>query len=244
MSLKDAGCSLPRLLPYRCIAFDAVGTLIHPTPAAGEVYYQFARRHGSKLAADEITRRFKQAFLETEQGDTLLSEEVRLVTSESREKERWRQIVATVIDDVANPAGCFVDLFAHFASPESWSCFEEVPAVLGQLQSAGYRLAIASNFDSRLNAVCDGMVPLRGIDLRVISSEVGCRKPGRAFFDALVSRAGCAADEVLLVGDDPANDVQGALRAGLAAVLINRRAKPGSGELGSLLELGDWLARR
>lgn len=244
MALTDGSCKLKKSLPYRCIAFDVVGTLIHPTPPPGEIYHLVARRHGSKLAADEITRRFKQAFLESEQGDISLADEARLVTSEAREKERWRQIVATVIDDVANPAGCFSDLFAHFARPDSWSCFEEVPAVLGQLQSAGYRLAIASNFDSRLNAVCDGLAPLRGIDVRVISSEVGCRKPGRAFFEALVSRAGCAADEVLLVGDDPANDIQGALRAGLGAVLINRRAKPGPGELGSLFELGDWLAQR
>jgi putative hydrolase of the HAD superfamily len=233
---------LNRPLPYRCIAFDAVGTLIHPTPPAGEVYHQVARRHGSKLAADEIALRFKQAFLESELGDTSLTNEARLVTSESREKERWRQIVDTVIDDVADTVGCFSDLFAHFARPESWSCFEEVPAVLGELQSAGFRLAIASNFDSRLHSVCDGLAPLRGINIRVISSEVGSRKPARAFFEALVSCAGCRAGEVLLVGDDPANDVQGALRAGLGAVLINRRDKPGPGELRSLSELGGWLA--
>jgi putative hydrolase of the HAD superfamily len=218
---------------YRCIAFDAVGTLIRPTPPAGEVYHRVGRRFGSRLPADEIVRRFGQAFRDSEQADAGL----RLVTSEAREKERWREIVAAVIDDVADTAGCFADLFGHFARPDSWSCFDEAPVVLARLHAQGYRLAIASNFDSRLHAVCDGFAALRDVDLRIISSEVGYRKPGRAFFEALVARAGCDAREVLMVGDDFANDIAGAREAGLQAVLINRRGSAEPGEIGNLLDL-------
>ncbi len=229
---------------FKCIAFDAVGTTIYPTPPVGEVYFQAAQRYGSRLGQDEIARRFRQAFRETEQGDLTAPAEVRLATSESREKERWRQIVTTVIDDIPDAAECFADLFAHFARPEAWSCFEEVPAVLTELKGAGYRLALASNYDRRLHAVCDGIAVLRDFDLRVISSEVGCRKPGRRFFEALVDRAGCRPEEVLVVGDDDANDVAGARQAGLAAVLVNRRGQPGPGEIGTLAELPAWLASR
>ncbi|MGE5190934.1 MAG: hypothetical protein ACM3U2_00415, partial [Deltaproteobacteria bacterium] len=108
---------------YKCIAFDAVGTTIHPTPPAGEVYYQAARRFGSRLGQDEIARRFRQAFRETERGDLAAPAEVRLVTSEARERDRWRQIVTTVIDDIPDASVCFAELFAYFARPEAWNCF-------------------------------------------------------------------------------------------------------------------------
>ena len=226
---------------YRCIAFDAVGTLIHPTPPPGEVYFQVGRRFGSKLSVDEMTARFRQAFRDAERADFDGASGRLLATSEEHEKERWRQIVAAVIDDIADSGGCFEELFAHFASPRSWSCFDEVPDVLAELKQAGYRLAIASNFDSRLHAVSDGTPALKPIDLRVISSEVGCRKPARPFFEALVAVAGCRAEEVLMVGDDFVNDVEGARQAGLGAVFVDRRHRAEDGAIGSLRELRRFL---
>lgn len=223
------------------IAFDAVGTLIHPLPPAAEVYHQVARRHGSRLPAEEVARRFRRAFHDTEQGDLALPDGLRLVTSEAREYERWRGIVTSVLDDVIDVAGCFDELFSHFGRAESWRCFDEVPEVLARLWTHGYRLAMASNFDRRLHAVCDGLPALSDIGLRIISSEVGCRKPGRKFFDALVMQAGCRAEQILMVGDDAANDIEGARRAGLQAVYLNRRTSPHPGELGNLRQLIELL---
>jgi len=228
--------------PYRCIAFDAVGTLIHPQPPAGEVYYNAARKFGSQLGLEEITRRFHQVFHEMESADRLAAADGGCATDEAREEERWRGIVSRVIDDITDPAGCFAELFAHFSRPEAWRCFDDVAEGLERLHAAGYRLAIASNFDGRLHSVCDVLEGLRPIDLRIISAEVGCRKPARAFFEALVRGAGCEAGEVLMIGDDPANDIDGAREAGLAALLINRRGPRRPDEIGSLLELADRLA--
>jgi len=227
---------------YRCIAFDAVGTLITPVPSPGDIYHQTARHFGSQLDAVEIARRFKQAFRNSELADAAADAEMRLVTSEARERERWRQIVAEVIDDISESAACFDQLFAHFARPDSWRCFDDVPELLVELESRGYMLAIASNFDRRLHDVCDGFPALRKIGLRIISSEVGFRKPGHRFFEALVAQAGCAPAEVFMVGDDATNDLEGARRAGLGAVLINRRGQPGTDEIGSLSELLGRLA--
>lgn len=233
---------------YRCIAFDAVGTLITPVPSPGDIYHQKARHFGSQLDAVEIARRFKQAFRNSELADAAANAEVRLVTSEARERERWRQIVAEVIDDISESAACFDQLFAHFARPDSWRCFDDVPELLVELESRGYMLAIASNFDRRLHDVCNGFPALRKIGIRVISSEVGYRKPGGKFFEELVSQAGCDPAEVLMVGDDLLNDFEGARRAGLGAVLINRRrqqqaAEGSPDEIGNLSELLVRLTR-
>jgi putative hydrolase of the HAD superfamily len=222
---------------FRCIAFDAVGTLIYPMPAAGEVYHQVARRFGSRLPADEVIHRFRRAFRESERGDLALPDGTRLATSEEREYQRWKEIVTSVLDDVSNQDGCFAELFAHFANPSAWRCFDEVPPLLAELRARGYQVLIASNFDRRLHSVCDGLPALKDFPLRIISSEVGCRKPGQGFFDALVARASCPRDEILMIGDDPANDVTGARQAGLSALLVNRRTQPTPGELADLSAL-------
>jgi putative hydrolase of the HAD superfamily len=229
---------------YKWIAFDAVGTIIHPVPPAAEVYFAAAQRFGSRLDKEEIGRRFSLAFRATEQGDLTAEAGVRLVTSEIREKERWAQIVATVIDDIPDTASCFAELFAHFARPDAWRCFDEVPSVLSGLKAAGYDLAIASNFDCRLHTVCDGIAALHMFDFRIISSEVGIRKPHSDFFESLVRSAGCRPHEMLMVGDDLSNDIEGARRAGLGAVFLNRRGLRRPGEIGNLAELPDWLTNQ
>jgi HAD superfamily hydrolase (TIGR01458 family) len=45
-------------------------------------------------------------------------------------------------------------------------------------------------------------------------------KPARAFFDEIVAGLPAGADEAAMVGDDIESDIGGALRAGLAAVLV------------------------
>lgn len=226
----------------RCVAFDAVGTLIRPVPSAAEAYHRVARQQGSRLTADEIARRFQQAFRETERGDVDAPDESRLATSEALERERWRSIVCRVIDDVADPGVCFDELFAHFASPESWRCFDDVTETLSMLQRIGIQVVLASNFDGRLHSVCDGLPEMRGIMTRVISAEVGFRKPSPRFFAALTQAAGCRTDELLMVGDDRQNDFQGARDAGIAALLVNRRSDRAADEIGSLAELTQRLA--
>lgn len=223
-------------MPIRWIAFDAVGTLIYPDPSAGGAYHQVAQRHGSRLSLDEITARFKNAYrnvgwamptktpLENGGGHS-----PPYVTSEEMERERWRNIVRTLIDDVPNPMTCFEDLYAHFADPTSWRLFDDVAPTLSHLRERGYQLAIASNFDHRLHAVCDSFPELRDITCRVISAAVGHRKPSRQFYDALLATTGCTPVEILMVGDDYENDVVGGTQAGLGAVYLDRLGRNDSG---------------
>jgi putative hydrolase of the HAD superfamily len=228
----------------RCIAFDAVGTLIHPTPPAAEAYFQFARRHGSQLSADLIATRFRAAFRATERGDidgVASPPEKYLATSEAIEYERWRSIVAAVIDDIPSTDECFAELFAHFADPASWKSFDDVTPTLSRLRAGGIGIALASNFDGRLHAVCQEMTELRDVTCRVVSSEVGFRKPSPQFYAALLATLECAPDELLMVGDDRENDSEGASFAGIPAILVNRKGAPAVDEISSLLDIPRWL---
>ena len=146
-------------------------------------------------------------------------------TNESEEEHFWRGIVAAVFEDVADSEACFRDLFEHFAQPSAWVCFDDVAATLRLLSERGFRLAIASNFDRRLHSVCDGLTALSGIECRVISSEVGYRKPASGFFEAVLRLTQARPEHVLMVGDDEANDVIGARQFGLRALHLRRDAE-------------------
>lgn len=198
------------------IAFDAVGTLIFADPTVHEVYHRVGQRHGSSLTRLEIRQRITDVFLQRNQLQFH-------ATSESNEYEFWRDFVAEVLGDATDRDSFFSELYEWFALPSSWRCYPDVVPTIYALHERGYQLAIASNFDDRLHAVCDELDGLKNISKRVISSEVGWRKPHHEFYRKLIDVCGGDADRILMIGDDPQNDVRGAQQAGLRALLIERR---------------------
>jgi putative hydrolase of the HAD superfamily len=220
----------------RCVAFDAVGTVIYPTPSVSQVYANIAARHGSKLSAAEIRSRFESA-MSVFDDDSAAND---FQTSEQRETELWREVVGRVLTDVESADACFDELFDWFGRVEAWAVFPDVARTLAGLREQNLTLAIASNFDSRLHAVCNGLPELADIRIRVVSSEVGYRKPSAEYYNRLARACGCQPAEVLMVGDTPTNDVEGATAIGMPAVLIDRsRDTALPGRISSLKQILD-----
>lgn len=255
---SDAQGQRPARVAIRCVAVDAVGTLIEADPPVADAYAEVGRRHGSGLDRDEVDRRLSAAFAACSERDREAGAGG-LVTSEELEWSRWRWIVGEVFLELgADGAGgavdrCFEELFEHFGRASAWRCYDDVGATVSRIEQLGLGMVIASNFDRRLHTVCAGWPVLKSARAVVVSSEVGWRKPGREFFEALVTACGCRAEEVLMVGDDRVNDVEGALSNGLQAVHVDRyrygNAVPGAPErarvsppsvIGSLIELEAW----
>ena len=218
------------------IFFDAVGTLLHPEPAAPEVYASIGRRFGTRLDGTTIAARFRVAFRRQEEADYADG----LHTDEKREFERWRAIVAEVLDDVSDGEACFQELYAHFARPDAWYCLPEIAEVMQTLTARGHVLGIASNFDHRLRGLVENLPTLRSIHHIVVSSEIGWRKPASAFFAEIARRTDAPVERILYVGDDPINDYEGAQTAGIRAVLLDassRLSSLGENHIRSLKEL-------
>ena len=89
-----------------------------------------------------------------------------------------------------------------------------------------------------------GLAPL--VDILVVSEEVGVSKPDPAIFQAALERAGCRADEAVMVGDSWANDVEGARAAGIRPVWFNPDGAPAPdpavGTITSLMPAHDVVA--
>lgn len=227
----------------RWVVFDAVGTVMFPEPAVADVYYGVASRYGSRRTRQQIADRFQRVLREDDRADLLQRTDGRWrcrPTSEERERERWRAIVGQVIDDVPANTGnaCFEELFHYFGRSDAWKCFEDVEPCLSGLAARGVPLAVASNFDGRLDTICAELKPLRDVAPVLVSSRLGFRKPDERFFQQVTAALDCRPQEILFVGDDVRNDIEAARFAGMRAVHINRTARqvrPGS--IASLSEI-------
>jgi putative hydrolase of the HAD superfamily len=217
----------------RAIAFDAVGTIIAPEPPVAVVYRAVGVKYGSRLTAEAIHSRFSAAFRAEDARDRAAGWR----TDAAREVERWRRIVAAVLDDVADQDACFRALWDHFSRAASWRCLPGAGSVLAELSSRGLTVGLASNFDSRLRAVVAGLPELAAIGPIVVSAEVGWRKPAAEFFAAVTKAFDCSPEEVLLAGDDFENDYAGATTAGLRAVLLDPTGRPGIVSISELADL-------
>jgi putative hydrolase of the HAD superfamily len=207
------------LTDVRAVVFDAVGTVLHPNPAAALVYAELGRKHGCAAPAEVIRERFTAAFQRQDAHDR----ENELRTSEARERQRWEQIVAEVLFDADDPESCFLELFEHFSQPRNWQIDPDATATLAALAQRGIALALASNFDRRLYSVVSGFPCLAPIRCVIVSSEVGWRKPARQFFDTVCRSIAEPAEKTLFLGDDLVNDYEGARAAGLRALLFDPR---------------------
>lgn len=205
----------------RAVAFDAVGTLIFPNPGAAVIYAEAAAQHGLAVDPADIGPKLWRQFQVEEEIDRAAD----WVTSEQREGDRWRNIVFAALPGATEEL--FRELYHHFALPTAWAVPPDAAEVLRELSRRGFRLAMASNYDSRLASVVNGhpdLIPVR--ERLVISSLVGVRKPGPGFFAAGVLPAlELPPEQILFVGDDRENDYLGATAAGMRAVLLDPKGK-------------------
>jgi len=227
----------------RWILFDAVGTLIRPSPAAADVYREVAARHGGRATREAIAARFREVMPKHFRPEW--RREDPWWTSPDRERERWRAIVGEVLGEL--PGGnesAFEELWTHFSQPAHWQLAAGIEPLWRQLRELGYGVALASNFDERLEVICRGLPPLDSADHVFHSAALGTRKPGPAFFRRIEAILQCGPDACVLVGDDWEADYRGAEAAGWTSYWLNPEPQgAGARGLKELASLPERLVR-
>lgn len=99
--------------------------------------------------------------------------------------------------------------------------YEDVLPGLEQLRTK-YRLFTASNGNADLSRI--GLAHY--FERSIAARQVGVMKPDAGMFHKVIEGTDLAPEEVAYVGDDPELDVEGARRAGMQAVWINRVDAP------------------
>jgi putative hydrolase of the HAD superfamily len=209
----------------KAVFFDAGHTLLYAHPDIGTVYAQTTRSFGVELAPERFVETFVPVFKET----TRIYSQTK-TASDSQDLEMWRDITRRIYDRLPALGGIrfdawFETLYRRFGEPEVWRFYDDVAPVLGALRARGLTIGVVSNWDTRLKSICDGLGLTRLVDFVVISAEVGVRKPDPGIFRLALEKAGVRPDEAIHVGDLPEEDAEGARRAGVTPVLIDRRRR-------------------
>ena len=227
----------------RAVLLDATGTLFDVARPLGHSYSELAREFGGDIDPDTMTDGFRTAFADS---PPIAFPGLRGADLDRAERGWWR----TVVERVTREAGgvpefdpYFDHLYAHYASAPAWRVFPEVPGVLAALRERGLRLAVVSNFDSRLPPLLDALGLASFFDTVVCSGAAGASKPHGAIFAHALELLGVGANEALHVGDSRVNDYDGGRAAGLDALLVDRSTKAGgAGTIPDLRGILDYLA--
>lgn len=191
----------------RGLTVDVGGTLLSPTEPVGQTYARLGAPFGVQRSPSQIGAAFRGAFRVSGQqlGDG---------------RPFWRAVVSA-------STGCadealFEALYAHYQRPEAWTLREGAREALGALRERGLRLAVLSNWDTRLPALLRAMALAPLFDAVLCSGELGVEKPDPRVFAAAARALGLPPGDIVHLGDDPIADQQGALNAGFGALLWGR----------------------
>lgn len=231
------------LCAFDAVLLDAAGTLIRPRKPVGETYAEIAASYGATLQSDRLMQAFVEVFRNMPDlaFEWASKDELRRL-----ERDWWRTLVHRVVvgtgSSVGDFDGFFETLYQHYAHGQAWQCFPEVPVVLRALRGKGYRIAVVSNFDSRLPGILDALGIREQMDAVVYSSEAGSAKPDPVIFQRALDALGVAPERAIHIGDNPRADLDGASAAGLAGLLIQRGRWPVAAAQ-TIRNLGEFLDR-
>jgi len=145
---------------------------------------------------------------------------------------------ADVLADTLGVGVVGAELLPCLTDAIAFRLYDDVAPALAELHAAGLRLAVVSNWDVSLVPVLERLGIGDRFEAVVHSAGVGASKPDPKVFETALRELDLPPEAVLHVGDDPVNDLEGARRAGIRAILIDRQGRHRSGEaIASLEEL-------
>lgn len=235
-------------MKYRDLIFDLYGTLvdIHTDANLPHVWEKTAVYYGFygavytpeelKSAYDAITGRLEKAAGQSYECFPELQ----------IEKVFTELFVRKGITKDAGLLGQNAAQFFRILSMEYIRLYPGVKKALAQLRADGHRLWLLSNAQRVFTAYELRYLELKNcFDGYYISSDYGCRKPDRRFFDALIDAKALRPGECLMIGNDQTADIRGARQAGLSTLYIHSNISPGKdvkmeNEADYSIEGADW----
>ena len=225
----------------KAVFFDVDFTLIFPGPTFhGEGYRRFCEPYGIEVDP--------ALFEAAAAASSFILDEVQ---EQIYTHDLFVHYTASIIEHMGGRGPNVVrvarQMYDQWAVNHHFEIYDDVAPVLRELQERGLQVGVISNSHRSLDAFREHFSLTGLIQVSVSSSEHGYMKPHRSIFDAALERAGVPAAESLMVGDSLKHDVEGALKAGMQAVLLRRSGEvppnlpPGVPVIQSLAQLDEFL---
>jgi HAD superfamily hydrolase (TIGR01549 family) len=218
------------ILPYfnsmartRAVVFDVDFTLIYPGPVfRGEGYHAFCARHDIRVDPAKFDGAVASAAsILDDSEDSSYDAEIFVAYT--------RHIIEQMGGTDSGTGGidaCAREIYAEWAANHHFELYEEVPTVLRELTSAGLRLGLISNSHRCLDSFQSHFELREFVSAAVSSADHGFMKPHPSIFQAALDQLGVAAADAVMVGDSLSQDVEGALKTGMRAILLHRSDDP------------------
>jgi putative hydrolase of the HAD superfamily len=201
-------------------------TLIRPQPSVGFHYSRIAREYGVDTDPDRLESAFRTAWKKSVAGRRKTNEPPYGQTMDDA-RAFWNPLVRICFQEAGysppDDPRFYHDLFDRFATAECWALYDDVLPALDLLDDRAIPYGVLTNWDPRVRPTLDDVGILPRFSAVVLSSDVGCEKPGAAIFRAAQLIAGVDdPDGLALIGDDVESDGEGARRAGWRHCLVAR----------------------
>jgi putative hydrolase of the HAD superfamily len=211
----------------RAVLLDALGTLVHFEPPA-PLLRAALRERGIEVtpAAAEAAIRDEIAYY-------------RAHLHEGRDPASLADLRRRSAEAMRPALGVDGDLTDALLASLRFRAYPDAAPALLALRARGTAIVVVSNWDHSLHERLreTGLAPL--VDGAVASAELGHAKPDEAIFEHALDLAGTGPDAALHAGDSPREDVEGALAAGLRAVLVAREKRPPAAEVPVIRSLAE-----
>jgi HAD superfamily hydrolase (TIGR01549 family) len=229
--------------PPQLVLLDVDFTLIRPRRVFdADGYAELGARFGVRLDPGRYEQARQDAFHVWQTG-----------TLEHRSAQH-RRFATEIVRGMGAPSAVAEQIGIaaerEWGDPGNFELFPDVVPLLDVLRASRRTVGLVSNTDRELEPFAAQLGI--GVDFALASRAHGRRKPCATIFAAALALGGATADETVMVGDNLDDDIEGARRSGLRAVLVDRSGRHpdhegerirGLAELPALLGLEDGAAR-
>jgi len=229
---------------YTAYFFDLYGTLVdihtdEGSPAFWDKIAAFYSEKGASYTGEELRRHYhfyikalECALLPLPQAESSgdaspMSDDASQIFPEIQLEDVFSHLYKRKGIPVTDALISDTALYFRETSRSKFKCYAGADFLLKSLLDSGKEIYLLSNAqriftEKELKDL--GLFDL--FDKIFISSDYGCKKPDKRFFEKALEETGLEPEECLMIGNDPHDDMEGALSVGMDGFYIHSSLSP------------------